>query len=76
MKVEVYAVLKEYFEPQFTISSIDSVSELKQQLIQQNPGAENILKACRFAVNNEFVLEEYKLQEHDTVAVLPPASGG
>ena len=77
MKVEVYAVLKDYFEGSFSVAEpAASVSELKQQLLAKNPGAANILKASRFAVNNQFVQEDYKLSEHDTIAVLPPASGG
>ena len=77
MKVEVYAVLKDYFEPSFSVTgAAASVSELKQQLAKKNPQAADVLKACRFAVNNEFVQEDFKLSEHDTIAVLPPASGG
>lgn len=77
MRVEVFAVLKDYFEPSFSIAApVASVIELKQELAQKNPGAANVLEACRFAVNNEFVAEDFKLNEHDTIAVLPPASGG
>ena len=77
MKVEVYAVLKDYFEPSFSMAvPASSISELKQQLLEKNPHAAGVLKASRFAVNNEFVQEDYKLSAHDTIAVLPPASGG
>jgi molybdopterin converting factor small subunit len=77
MKIEVYAVLKDYFEPSFSIAAeACSVSELKQQLLEKNPQAAGVLKASRFAVNNEFVQEDYKLSAHDIIAVLPPASGG
>ena len=77
MRVEVYAVLKDHFDASFPLSGqVGSISELKQELVKIKPGAAPILEACRFAVNNEFVPEDYKLNEHDTIAVLPPASGG
>lgn len=77
MRVEVFAVLKDHFDAKFSLSeSVDSVSDLKQRLINEKPSAAGILQACRFAVNNEFVSEDYKLNKDDTIAILPPASGG
>lgn len=77
MKIEVYAVLKDHFEPCFTMTSqMNSIAALRQELIMQQPVAAAILKASRFAVNNQMVSDDYKLTDNDTIAVLPPASGG
>jgi molybdopterin synthase sulfur carrier subunit len=77
MKVQVYAVLKDYFEKEFTLEqSFVLIENLKSFLIQQNPKAENILNISRFAVNNEIVENDYILNEHDNISILPPSSGG
>ena len=31
---------------------------------------------CRFAVNDDFVGEDYRLKEGDQLAILPPVAGG
>jgi len=38
--------------------------------------AEQLLNSCRFAVEEGFIDNEYKLKENDTVIIIPPASGG
>ena len=76
MKVTVYAVLKDYFEPNFDIDKVSSVQELKQKLEEIKPSAAPVLNACRFAVNNEFVDLDFKIKEDDYISILPPASGG
>ena len=77
MKVNVYAILKEHFEPSFTVTEeISSVAQLRLKLAEMQPEAKDILQASRFAVNNEFIDNDFKLSVHDNIAVLPPASGG
>ncbi|MEI6945983.1 MoaD/ThiS family protein [Paraflavisolibacter sp. H34] len=77
MTVQVYAVLKDHFDAAFEINESGfSVEELKQKLVAMRPAAEGILNACRFAVNDTFIHNDYKLSSHDRIAVLPPASGG
>jgi molybdopterin converting factor small subunit len=77
MKVNVFAVLKDYFDPSFSVNEkLVSIKEVKNKLVQINPQSENILKVCRFAVNDELVSEDHKISDHDVISVLPPASGG
>lgn len=77
MKVQVYAILKEYFEKEFEIKvPVASIQELKQQLLQTQPAAAGTLAACRFAVNDEFIDDNFQLQEHDIISIIPPGSGG
>ena len=74
--VQVFAGLKNFFPAQFTLDQIHSIEELKISLEKQNPEAIRLLTLCRFAVNEHFVSLNQPLNSHDSVAILPPASGG
>lgn len=77
MKVHVFAVLKDYFDKEFEVDrNIRDAAELKKFLIQAKPAAATILNNCRFAVNDEFVDLNFKLQSYDTITIIPPSSGG
>ena len=77
MRVQVFALLKEYFEGQFDLPSPPStISSLREQLVQKNPQAKDVLSISRFAVNDEFVNDDFLLTENETVFVIPPSSGG
>jgi sulfur-carrier protein len=77
VQVQVFAVLKDYFKTEFELESpIVTIEELKGEMEKMNPSSKKILQACRFAVNDQFVTQDYKLNEHDKVVVLPPSSGG
>ena len=77
MTIQVYAALKDYFEPEFEINEpVGSVEELRALLVQRNPGAEGIMPVCRFAVNDTFVDSRFQLQAHDAIHIIPPSSGG
>ena len=77
MKVQVYAILKEHFEKEFTLQeSFKDVNALKTFLIGSNPEAKNLLVISRFAVDNEFVENDYNLNDNDTISIMPPSSGG
>ncbi len=77
MRVTVYAVLKDYFDSSFIVEEkLSSVEELKNKLEQIKPQSAAVLKACRFAVNDEFVNLDFKIKEDDSISILPPASGG
>jgi molybdopterin synthase sulfur carrier subunit len=77
MRVQVFAALKDFFDKEFEADeSIRTLAELRRSLILSNPAAENILNNCRFAVDEEFVDMNYKLKTNDTIAIIPPSSGG
>jgi len=77
MNIEVYAVLKDFFDKEFSIDApISTVAELKEMLIHQNADATKVLQLCRFAVNDEFVQDNYELQPDDNIHIIPPSSGG
>jgi molybdopterin synthase sulfur carrier subunit len=77
MKIEVYAVLKEYFDKEFTLQqSFGDINDLKSFLIDRNPRSAGVLNISRFAVDNEFVDNNYRLKENDSISIMPPSSGG
>jgi molybdopterin synthase sulfur carrier subunit len=77
MTIQVFAVLKDYFDKEFEIAdSVKNISALKQQLAMQNPQAANVLELCRFAVHDEFVDPDYPINTNDTICIIPPSSGG
>ena len=50
--------------------------ELTARLLAINGQAGAILSFCRFAVEEGFIDNQFKLKEHDTVIIIPPGSGG
>ncbi len=77
MKIHVYAGLKDYFQPEFEVESVvRNTDELKAVLVTINDKAEAMLSSCRFAVEEGFINNEYKLNQHDTIVIIPPSSGG
>jgi len=77
MKIEVFAILKEYFDKEFEIKDqLKTVEELRAHLEFLNPASSDVLKICRFAVHDEFVADHYPLTGSDNVVVIPPSSGG
>lgn len=77
MKIEVFALLKEYFDQQFFVPDlIEDINSLKDYLGRQNPAAIRVLSSCRFAVNDEFIDTSYKFKQNDNISIIPPSSGG
>ncbi len=69
--------MKDYFDKEFEVAGkVQDVEALRQHLLELNGAAGNMLKICRFAVDDEFVDPGYQLKENDTVCVIPPSSGG
>jgi molybdopterin synthase sulfur carrier subunit len=77
MKIHVYAGLKDYFTSEFELAGVvNNTDELKARLLAINGQAGTILSSCRFAVEEGFIDNDFKLHEHDTVVIIPPSSGG
>ncbi|MFN0050049.1 MAG: MoaD/ThiS family protein [Cytophagales bacterium] len=77
MKLKFYAITKDYFGDSITIEkNLISIQDLKQELITQNPEAEQVVNNCRFAVDMNFVDEYFLLQPNFEINVIPPSSGG
>jgi sulfur-carrier protein len=77
MKVHLFAILKDYFDHELWIRDpVVTIEQLKEKLVLQNEEAEELLNNCRFAVNDQFIDNNYILQPNDIVSILPPSSGG
>ena len=77
MRVQVFAVLKDYFDKEFELpENIHDMPALKEWLIRSNPAAASLLGSCRFAVKDEFIDNDFQLAENDTIYIIPPGSGG
>ncbi len=77
MKIQVFAVLKEYFDREFELSDdIGDIASLQSHLVALNSSAQGILQLCRFAVHDEFVDNDFTITKNDTICIFPPSSGG
>lgn len=77
MKIQMFAVLKDYFEKEFELTgNIKNTTSLIERLSESNPAATGMLNICRFAVNDEFIDNTFQFKEDDTICIIPPASGG
>ncbi len=77
MKIQVYAILKDYFDKDFTVDeTAGNIEALNNILIERNPAAKNILAGCRYAINDSFVDNQFQLQPNDSIHIIPPSSGG
>lgn len=77
MKIQVYAILKDYFNRDFTVDeTVATVEALHTVLIDRNPAAADILAGCRYAVNDSFVDHQFQLNPNDSIHIIPPSSGG
>lgn len=59
----------------FECAKGDTVYNLKTRILNVYSGLKEIPE-FRFAVNQEYVTDDYVLAENDEVAIIPPVSGG
>jgi molybdopterin synthase sulfur carrier subunit len=77
MKIHVYAGLKDFFQSEFELEGeVRNTDQLKGRLLAINAEANSLLSLCRFAVEEGFIDNQFKLKENDTVIIVPPSSGG
>ncbi len=77
MTIQVFAILKEYFDKQFELDTdVQTIAALQDSLSQLNAQAAGVLQISRFAINNEFVDQNHKIKSNDTICIFPPSSGG
>lgn len=61
-------------EANFQLQGVENTEELKQQLMEKFPGLKSL--EYSIAVNKKIMRGNCSLQDGDTVALLPPFSGG
>ena len=78
LKILAFAQLKDYFPAEFEVElpADGCVADVVKQLKEQKPESEATLQTCRFALAEEMVTAEQSLQHGQSLAILPPSSGG
>ena len=81
MKIKYFAWIKEITsseEEEINSSKIKNLDQLKFFIITKYPDLKKHLnkEILRFAVNQEYVVENIDLNMSDEIAVFPPVSGG
>ncbi len=77
IKLLYFAILREKLgRHEEMLEFSGSIGELRKLLIEREPHLADVLKVCLFAVNQEYVGEDFILKGGETVAVIPPVSGG
>ncbi len=77
VKIRYFSIVKEKLGKQEeNLDFSGNVRELREFLKRRYPELENVWNNVRFAVNEEYVDEDYELSDNDRVAVIPPVSGG
>ncbi|MCU5745177.1 molybdopterin converting factor subunit 1 [Staphylococcus sp. SQ8-PEA] len=77
MRILYFAELKETLQLEqedIDLSYDLTVEDFKSDLFQRHPAIKD--KAFQVAVNEEFVTNDDVIQQGDTVALIPPVSGG
>lgn len=81
MKIKYFAWIKditENDEEEINSNEVDNLKKLKIFLITKYPDLKKYFnkEVLRFAVNQEYVFENIKLNQEDEIAIFPPVSGG
>ncbi|MBI3006271.1 MAG: MoaD/ThiS family protein [Ignavibacteriales bacterium] len=79
IKLKLFSIAKDLggFDEQVVEVPPDSVAEdVLHSLIQKNTKFIDWKKSLRYAVNLEYVSDDFPLHDGDEVAVIPPVSGG
>ena len=81
MKIKYFAWIRELTkndEEHLDSNEIQNLEKLKKFLTTKYPDLQKHFdqEILRFAINQEYVLENVDLHENDEIAVFPPVSGG
>ena len=81
MKIKYFAWIREitsFEEEELNSNNINNLNELKLFIISKYPDLKKHLdkEVLRFAVNQEYIVENIDLNVGDEIAVFPPVSGG
>ncbi len=76
--VTCFAGLRKYFGSGVSVKVESGApwSDVLAELVRMNPDAEEVLSACRLAVNEEFISPKETIQSERTLILIPPSSGG
>ncbi len=78
LNIEMYGGMKDFFAPQTAINTqgLTKLSDLIQHLKNSNPQALELISKCAIAVNGAIVKDDVLISDINSLAILPPYSGG
>ena len=81
MKIKYFAWIKDITnleEEEVNLNKAKNLDELKTYIIEKYPDLKKhiIKEILRFAINQEYAVNNTNLNEEDEIAIFPPVSGG
>ena len=81
MKIKYFAWIKDITnneEEDINYNKFNTLNKVKDYLVNKYPNLKKHLdkEILRFAVNQEYIVENIDLNSNDEIAVFPPVSGG
>jgi|TARA_B100001758_G_scaffold128222_1_gene110245 molybdopterin synthase sulfur carrier subunit len=81
MKIKYFAWIKDITnleEEEINLNEAKNLDELKTYIIKKYPDLKKhmIKEILRFAINQEYAVNNTNLNEEDEIAIFPPVSGG
>ena len=81
MKIKYFAWIKDITnleEEEINLNQAKNLDELKTHIIEKYPDLKKhmIKEILRFAINQEYAVNNTNLKDEDEIAIFPPVSGG
>ena len=81
MKIKYFAWIKDITnleEEEINLNEAKNLDELKTYIIKKYPDLKKhmIKEILRFAINQEYAIDNTNLNNEDEIAIFPPVSGG